>query len=256
MLHSLKATVKKPARKLIDLTQLPLAKWVKKMDIHQWPAWLGYIYGIEVPKGVVANPEPLPSGSANINIILELIEKTVSLEGNFAECGVFRGHTLLPLALSLRTKGVSKRVYGFDSFQGFDSAIEKDLKLGGAENDQKQIGGFSHTSYSSLVKKVRLLGLDSSIRLVKGYFKDTLNSYSAERFCFVHLDCDIYESYRECLHFFYPRMVTGGIILFDEYNDPPWPGCNQAVNEFLADKPERLQEIVRDNYVKYWIAKL
>ena len=58
------------------------------------------------------------------------------------------------------------------------------------------------------------------------------------------------------LEFFYPRVTSGGVILFDEYNDPPWPGCNKAVDEFLADKPETLQEIERDNHVKYFIRKL
>ncbi len=47
----------------------------------------------------------------------------------------------------------------------------------------------------------------------------------------------------------------GGIILVDEYNDPPWPGCNKAVDEFLIGKPETLKETDNDNQVKYFIQK-
>ena len=72
------------------------------------------------------------------------------------------------------------------------------------------------------------------MQLVSGYFRDTLQEFSELRFSFVHLDCDIYASYMECLEFFYPRLAPGGIILLDEYNDPPWPGCNKAVDEFLT----------------------
>jgi hypothetical protein len=50
-------------------------------------------------------------------------------------------------------------------------------------------------------------------------------------------------------------MAPGGVILFDEYNDPPWPGCNRAVDEFLADKPEKLELINMNNYQKYFIMR-
>jgi len=66
----------------------------------------------------------------------------------------------------------------------------------------------------------------------------------------------IYESYRQCLEFFYPRMASGGIILLDEYKDPPWPGCTQAVDEFMAGKPERISEISRDKHIKYYFRKV
>jgi hypothetical protein len=59
-----------------------------------------------------------------------------------------------------------------------------------------------------------------------------------------------------CLEFFYPRMVKGGIILLDEYRDSAWPGCTQAVDEFIAGKPERLVEIKSDNHIKYYLCKL
>ncbi len=90
---------------------------------------------------------------------------------------------------------------------------------------------------------------------MKGFFATTLPQYAKHRFCFIHLDCDIYQSYRDTLAFFYPRITSGGIILFDEYNDPPWPGCNRAVDEFLSIKRETLVEIEQDNYQKWYLRK-
>jgi hypothetical protein len=49
--------------------------------------------------------------------------------------------------------------------------------------------------------------------------------------------------------------VPGGIILFDEYNDSPWPGCNQAVDEFLVATSLKLEPITRDNYEKYLVVR-
>jgi hypothetical protein len=73
---------------------------------------------------------------------------------------------------------------------------------------------------------------------------------------FVHLDCDIYESYKTCMDYFYPLLSRGGIILFDEYDDPTWPGYNQATDEFLEDKPESCTKIEMDNYIKYFVSKV
>ena len=36
-------------------------------------------------------------------------------------------------------------------------------------------------------------------------------------FCFVHVDVDLFEPTRESIAFFYPRMVPGGVMLFDDY---------------------------------------
>jgi hypothetical protein len=93
------------------------------------------------------------------------------------------------------------------------------------------------------------------VELVPGYFADTLTTTADRRFAFAHLDCDLYSSYRECLEFFHPRLEPGAIVVFDEYNDPPWPGCNRAVDEFLADKPERVECIERDNYQRWYYRK-
>jgi predicted O-methyltransferase YrrM len=134
--------------------------------------------------------------------------------------------------------------------------VARDVALGGGDDSRKRVGGFSNTSYEELDRRVQQFGLASHVALVQGYFQDTLSRYADSRFCFVHLDCVIYESYRQCLEFFYPRMVQGGIVLIDEYNDPPWPGCTQAVDEFIADKLERITEIRSDNYVKYYLTKL
>jgi hypothetical protein len=54
----------------------------------------------------------------------------------------------------------------------------------------------------------------------------------------------------------FPRMVTGGIMFLDEYKDPTWPGCTQAVDEFLTGKAERIIEIKSDNHLKYYLRKL
>jgi hypothetical protein len=233
---------------------IPVSLYVNR-PLRRWPRLLGVVHEIAVPAGVLPHDGPPTSGQANINTILELVDRVTDVPGDVAECGVFRGRTLLAVALYLRQHGSSKRVCGFDSFAGFDDSIKIDIGMGGADTDEnRKVGGFSDTSAELVRSRARRLGL-TNIELAEGYFSTTLPRYLDRHFSFVHLDCDTYSSYTECLAFFYPRVPQGGVILFDEYNDPPWPGCNQAVDEYLRDKPEKPIRMVRDNFEKYYILK-
>lgn len=227
---------------------------MRRLPLERWPGWCADLFEIKLPCNVrkqVLSPE----GGANINIIVQLLATAARQSGDVAECGVYRGATLIAMGLYLREAGLPKRAFGFDSFEGFDRSIEFDLDLGGQADRTKAVGGFSETSERYVRVRLDALGLGERVQLFKGYFQDTLSRVARRSYCFVHLDCDIYASYRDCLAYFYPLVVPGGVILFDEYNDPPWPGCNLAVDEFLADRPEKLQVIECDGYQKYFIVK-
>lgn len=229
---------------------------IRNRPIDAWPEWLGRIHGVRVPASVPEQLEESPRGEANINILNEMIDRTKSLKGAIADCGVYKAATTVAMALYMRQYGIQKRIYAFDSFQGYDSeSVARDVKRWGGEDEACHNQKFSDSSIDEVYAKLRRFRIDN-VELVPGYFNQTLQHFDGQvRFSFVHLDVNLYDSYRECLEFFYPRVEAGGIVLFDEYNDPPWPGCNKAVDEFLADKPEHLEMICRNNYQKWYFVK-
>lgn len=230
-------------------------KVYRERPVRRWPRWIGDLFVVKVPANLVGKPEPSPSGGANINILLELVDAVAGVQGDIAECGVFRGGTLIPMALYLRQNGMRKQIFGLDSFEGFGEDVSIDIKLGGAPDVEKRPGGFNSTSYEFVARRAEALGFGAGLTIIKGYFDHTLKQLEGRRFSLVHLDCDIYESYKCCLEFFYPLMSPGGIVLIDEYDDPPWPGCRKAVDEFLGGKAEKLELIQRDNYQKFFFRK-
>jgi O-methyltransferase len=252
--HSLESTIKTAIRESAGLraVQIISSPLVRRWPIESVPGWIGKIHELRVPKGVVPFGMPSPGGKANIKIILSLTKSVLHLSGDLAECGVYRGGTIIPLGLYLAQKRVKKTVFGFDSFAGFGDHAPLEPAEGSAI---RTYGSFHDTSYEVIMAKIKHLGLSEQVVLIRGFFESSLGVAEDRRFCFVHLDCDLYDSYKICLNFFYERMVPGGIILFDEYNDPPWPGCNLAVDQFLMDKPEGLMEISSDNYIRYFIRK-
>lgn len=53
----------------------------------------------------------------------------------------------------------------------------------------------------------------------------------------MHFDCDLYAPTRAALEAMWPKIIRGGVVIFDEYSIHDWPGETAAVDEFLADKP-------------------
>src|SRR5262249_12055949 len=152
------------------------------------------------------------------------------ITGDAAELGVYRGNTAVVLAEF--TRRIGSTTYLLDTFSGFSSY---DL-IGIDANKNKEID-FANTSINSVTDFV---GVDG-IKFVKGYFPDTQDQIPIDvRFALVHIDCDLYKPFRAGLEFFYPRLVKGGFLAMHDYNSLSWDGAEKAIDEFFADKPEKI----------------
>lgn len=170
-----------------------------------------------------------------------IIREMPNFPGALLECGTYRGATLLGMTHLLHMKGFRPPVYGLDSFEGFPDPSTKDAQTDGSYHPDVHRGALGDTSYEALLARIRLLGWQDHVQLVKGYFSETLPRLPEMKFSLVHLDCDLYDSYLECLAFAYPRMLPGGVMVFDDYKIPAnvYPGADRAVDEFFSDKPEK-----------------
>ncbi len=168
--------------------------------------------------------------------LVEFYNQTRHLSGDIAEVGVYKGGTAY--LLCERALAHNDHVYLFDTFKGMPKVSDKDLH---------HKGDFADTSVNAVI---RLLGSFRNYAIYMGKFpQDT--GYTVEQFNFklVHLDCDIYESVKDSLELFWPKMVPGGIIVFDDYNEPNCPGAKLAVREFFKDNPEKIVETVQSQAI-------
>ena len=69
---------------------------------------------------------------------------------------------------------------------------------------------------------------------------ETLEDIELNSVAFIHFDLDLYSSTISTLEYLYPKLIIGGIALFDDYGFSTCPGVTQAVNEFLDDKNEEI----------------
>ena len=107
------------------------------------------------------------------------------------------------------------------------------------ETDEKldlvRKGDFSDTS---LEEVRRVVGNPNRVEFHPGWIPDTFHNMSDAQVALAHVDVDIYRSILDCCEFIYPRLKTGGVMVFDDYGFATCPGARKAVDEFFADKPE------------------
>src|SRR6185437_3392088 len=81
-----------------------------------------------------------------------------------------------------------------------------------------------------------LAGLPASVHA--GWIPDCFDQVRDRTFCFLQIDVDLYQPTLDSLHFFYPRMMPGGIILSDDYGFESCPGARRAFDEFMQAHAE------------------
>jgi O-methyltransferase len=148
-----------------------------------------------------------------------------NLGGNVAEVGVYKGK----FAKYINQNFSSKKLYLFDTFEGFDEKdIQKEKKLG--LNDANQ--DFSNTSVDLVLKN---MPFPRQCIIKKGFFPETAAGIG-DSFAFVSLDTDLYEPIYQGLIYFYPRMVKGGYIFVHDVNNDSYKGAAKAVEQFSAEQ--------------------
>ncbi len=133
-----------------------------------------------------------------------------------------------------------RQYFGFDTFEGF--ATED---LVGEADTVPLAGNFLNTSYEFVTALAQRQGYHH-MHFVKGDVKDTLPRFLEERPDFkvalLYIDCDVYLPTKLTLEHLIPRMQSGGIIAFDEYNHwPEMQGETRAADEVLRQYGLRLE---------------
>lgn len=160
-----------------------------------------------------------------------------------AECGVFSGSSLLACASIARDQGVDFRFIGLDTFDGLPDLSEIDKQFAPPQASYRHRRLFTETSLEGVCQMLSAHGFSREIQLRKGLFKESIPSLEDVKYHFVNIDCDLYDPHLECLEYFYPRMIPGGIVFFDDYHSVDYPMAQEAINVFMREKPEKLNHL-------------
>ena len=210
-------------------------------------------------------------------------------DGDIFEFGVYRGKSLITAALILKGLNSKKKLYGFDTFEGFPSFSKFDdlnqfkknkyfnkklqnefknfLKLKKTLTKNKKFnsynistsGDFSKSSYEYVMEKIDYFKLDN-VKLIKGEFKNSVPEFFDKnniKISSCNIDCDLYDGYQLLLPIVFQNLSKKGYIFLDEYYSLKFPGAKIATNDFCKKfkiKPKKHNTCVGE-FERYYLTK-
>jgi O-methyltransferase len=170
------------------------------------------------------------------------------IPGDFVECGVWRGGSVMMMALALQKLGATRRIHCFDTFEGMPQPTDEDVRLETGESaasmmarTPKQDGEYlwAMAALELVRKNVESTGYPSDlVSYHKGRVEDTLPASAPEMIALLRLDTDWYESTKHELIHLYPRLVTTGILIIDDYGC--WRGSRKATDDYLTESAAKI----------------
>tara|TARA_B100000900_G_scaffold53282_1_gene39488 strand:+ start:520 stop:1275 length:756 start_codon:yes stop_codon:yes gene_type:complete len=200
----------------------------------------------EVKKIILKSSTFSMTGKLRMYVLSEAIKniRNNSIKGEFVECGVWRGGNLILMNELNKIYKLKKKIYGFDTFDGmseptefdkdpYDISAKKRLENSIKSETEENVHCFSP------IEEVRKNISDNSslenIILVKGMVEKTLlnNDNIPEQISLLRLDTDFYESTKIELEILFPKLVSGGILILDDYGY--WSGARKAIDEYFKN---------------------
>ena len=193
--------------------------------------------------------------------LYELFKRVQYRKGSIIECGVNQGFGIMSwikLSAILEPVNLMRKVYGFDTFEGFPTLSEKDESKSSTHIKK---GDLYANSYDELLKlsnihdSTRFLGHIPKVELIRGDAVKTIPKFIDENphlvVSLLFLDFDLYEPTAIALENFVPQMPKGSIIVFDELNNPLWPGETRAMFEYFKSNKPSIERFNFDPYMGF-----
>jgi hypothetical protein len=235
------------ANRLIDTTMRRIRGRAPAASEPEGPHWSGFD---EADRRIVEQALGYTMTTvARLAAVVQSVRYCVrrGLPGDFAECGVWRGGSVLTMILTLQEMGAPPRdIHLYDTFEGMTEPTEADVSAvqgsaleiwseARAEGKRPWPEVFGPGVFDERSVRETLLATGypgDRIHVVKGRVEETIPAHAPDALALLRLDTDWYESTRHELHELYPRLCNGGVLIIDDYGH--WEGARRAVDEYFS----------------------
>jgi hypothetical protein len=193
--------------------------------------------------------------------LYEIFKFILPVKGSIVECGVNHGFGLMSWAkfsAIMEPVNLTRRIYGFDTFEGFPDVGDKDRSATSMHVKQGDLKAEVFDELSQLVQvydSTRFIGHVNKVKLVRGDATKTIPQFVQDNphllVSLLFMDFDLYEPTKVALEHFLPRMPKGSVLAFDELDNPLWPGETLAMLEAHARRPLRIERVEFDPYIGF-----
>lgn len=191
------------------------------------------------------------TGKIRMFVLSEAIKsiKNNSIKGDFVECGVWRGGNLILMNELNRHYNLKKKIFGYDTFDGMSEPTDFDVdpynvlarkRLDTSKKTNLEENIHCYSPIEEVKKNISNNSSMENVTLIQGMVENTLlkKDNIPEQISLLRLDTDFYESTKIELEILFPKLVSGGILILDDYGY--WSGARKAIDEYFKN-------------TKYWL---
>lgn len=184
------------------------------------------------------------STAETLQFTFECAAKLQNIDGDYAECGVAAGAQIIAMAAG----APGKTIHAFDSFEGIPLPSNRDNQMPGirllSEEEQQALpapgkqklrsSGATVVSLEDFKHNLRTAfgAVPPHLLIYRGWFEKTMPAVARRinKLALLRLDGDLYFSTLVCLQHLFPKVVTGGIVIIDDWE---LPGCRAACEDYF-----------------------
>lgn len=169
-----------------------------------------------------------------LHVLCWCATNALCLEGDFVECGVYRGYCSAVAARYLDFGKQARRWYLYDTFSGIPP---QDLE----PERQQEAEAYQEPGLYDSVR--RRFAAYPNIQVIQGRVPEVLTEASPARIAFMHLDMNSAKAEIGALEVLYDRLVPGGYLLLDDYGWHHYRQQQIAEDAFFAPRETRVLEL-------------
>lgn len=166
-----------------------------------------------------------------------------NIEGAIVECGVWKGGSMMAVALTLaRLKQMDRELYLFDTFEGMPPPTNVDSNFRGEkadlllqESDRQTARVWAYSPIEEAKANVASCGYaPDKMHFVQGRVEETIPENAPKQIALLRLDTDWYDSTRHEIEHLFPRLSDRGVLIIDDYGH--WQGARLAIDEYFTSR--------------------
>lgn len=176
--------------------------------------------------------------------LIEAVKYVVkhNIPGDFVECGVWKGGSMMAIAETLLQLGVTDRqLFLYDTFAGMTAPTDKDvdqlnreasIQLDQDKAKKEESVVWAYSTLEEVKNNLQQINYPAhNIHFVEGDVLKTIPSTISDQISLLRLDTDWYASTKHEMEYLYPKLVSRGVVIIDDYGF--WKGSRQAVDEYI-----------------------
>lgn len=151
------------------------------------------------------------------------------LDGDFVECGVNTGAYSKAIIEYINFDSLNKTFYLLDTFEGL---VKEQITA-----DEAKVGVANYlNAYTNVYEQVKETFKHNRVQIIKGMVPDTLTQVTTNKIAYLSIDMNVTKPEIDAMEFFWDKLVSGAVLIHDDYGFPQHIHQKHAVDAFAKQK--------------------